>query len=167
MHRQHTAIPLRLNIAIACISILISAWLIHNDPLINRDGITYLRTAEAYLNHGLIAAIQLFDRPFLSVISGELHRATSLSLAISAQLVVTSLYVTLCLAFVSTIGLLGGDRRTQIIAALIVLSHPVINGYRSDIMRDPGYWAMGVLAFRQLLRPPNRHARFRASMRQR
>ena len=48
------------------LSLLLSLWLIYIDPLINRDGIIYLRAAEAYLQDGLLASQAIFGRPLLS-----------------------------------------------------------------------------------------------------
>ncbi|MFT6052423.1 MAG: hypothetical protein ACJAZ0_002758, partial [Halioglobus sp.] len=56
----HPAIDYRFIVAA---SLLLSLWLTLLDPLINRDAIIYLRTAEAYLQDGLIASFSVFDRP--------------------------------------------------------------------------------------------------------
>ena len=136
---------------VVAVSLALSVLLTLTDPLINRDAILYLSTAEAYLQEGLIASLTLFDRPFLSIIIAILHRSTGLSL-LHAGLVLNALfYAILCTAFVSVVRLLGGDRRIQIFAAIVILSHPMIAAGRESIMRDPPYWAFSLLAFRALL----------------
>ncbi len=132
-------------------SLLLSLWLMFLDPIINRDAIIYLRAAEAYLEQGFAASQAMFGRPFLSVAIGHLHQLTGLPLQY-AGLAITSLsYAVMCSGFVVVVRLLGGDRRTQWLAAAVILFHPMINEYRSAIMRDPLYWAFMIMAFRQLL----------------
>lgn len=123
-------------------------WL---DPLINRDAIIYLRSADAYLQGGLAAAQQVHGRPILSVCIALVHQLTGLSL-LNAGLAITAVaYAALCASFVATVRILGGNRSVQIIAAVVVLSHPWLNHIRSSIMRDPAYWALLMLSFRELL----------------
>ena len=146
---------------IFALSMALSAWLIAIDPVLNRDAILYLRSADAYLQDGLVASLQLYGRPLLSVCFALVHQLTGLPL-VFAGLLLTSLYYALfCVAFVATVKTLGGDRRIQILAAAVVLSHPALNDQRSAIVRDPAYWGLVLLAFRELLlylqRPVLRH----------
>lgn len=132
-------------------SLLLSGWLIWLDPLINRDAIIYLRSADAYLADGLGAAQQLHGRPILALLMAWLHQLTGLSLLHSGLLITTLAYAFLCSAFVACVRILGGNLTVQIIAAILVLSHPMLNHLRSAVMRDPAYWALIMLAFRELL----------------
>jgi len=144
----HAAIDYRVIVAV---SLLLSLWLILLNPIINRDAILYLRTAEAYLQGGLLASFALFDRPFLSIIIALLHQLTGISLLHCGLLLSALFYALLSTTFVSIVRLLGGDRRIQIIAAIVILSHPMIATGRDSIMRDPPFWAFSLLAFRALL----------------
>ncbi len=132
-------------------SLLLSAWLMWLDPLINRDAIIYLRSADAYLNDGLMAAQQLHGRPILAVLMAWVHQLTGMSLLHSGLAITTLAYALLCTSFVATVRILGGNRTVQIIAAVLILSHPWLNHIRSSIMRDPAYWALIMLALRELL----------------
>ncbi|RLQ22133.1 hypothetical protein DWB85_09370 [Seongchinamella sediminis] len=132
-------------------SLLLSGWLIWLDPLINRDAIIYLRSADAYLADGLRAAQQLHGRPVLALLMAWLHQLSGLSVLHSGLLITTVAYAFLCTGFVACVRILGGNRTVQIIAAVVVLSHPMLNHLRSSIMRDPAYWALVILAFRELL----------------
>lgn len=132
-------------------SLLVSAWLIVWDPLINRDAIIYLRSADAYLQHGFAASQQEHGRPLLSICMALLHQLSGLPLLYCGLSIITLAYAVMCVGFVATIHTLGGDRRVQLIAALVVLSHPLLNHTRSSIMRDPIYWALVILSFRELL----------------
>ncbi len=136
---------------IAALSLLLSLWLILIEPVINRDAIIYLRTAEAYLHDGALASFAIFDRPFLSIIMALLHQLTGLSLLHSGLVLSAVFYAVLSTAFVSIVRLLGGNRRVQIIAAIVILSHPMIGAGRDSIMRDAPFWAFSLLAFRTLL----------------
>lgn len=132
-------------------SLLLSGWLIWLDPLINRDAIIYLRSADAYLADGLGAAQQLHGRPVLALLMAWLHQLSGLSILHAGLLITTLAYAFLCTGFVACVRILGGNRSVQIIAAVVVLSHPLLNHVRSSIMRDPAYWALVILAFRELL----------------
>ncbi|MEH6589279.1 MAG: hypothetical protein V7746_03425 [Halioglobus sp.] len=138
----------RLVFAVSC---LVSVWLIAIDPVINRDAIIYLRTADAFLESGWLAGQAVFDRPLLPFIFAGIHKLTGLSMVHAGQLVITVFYGLLATSFVATIRVMGGDRRVQLLAAILILSHPMLNTSRSDIMRDPAYWALTILAFRELL----------------
>ena len=130
----------------AALSLLLSAWLIAIDPIITRDAIIYLRTAEAYLQDGFFASQQLFGRPMLSLCIATVHQLTGLSLLWSGLLLSSLVYALLCVGFVAVVRELGGGRKTQVIAAVVILCHPLISDYRSSIMRDPAYWAFMILS---------------------
>ncbi len=132
-------------------SLLLSIWLIWLDPLINRDAIIYLRAAEAYLRDGVAASQQIFGRPLLPICIAILHQATGIPLLYAGLLITTAFYVLLCVAFVDTVRVLGGKRSVQLIAAIVILSHPWINHTRASIMRDPIYLAFVVLSLREML----------------
>ncbi|WP_116368408.1 hypothetical protein [Parahaliea mediterranea] len=152
---QSIANPQRIDIdlrLVAFASLLLSLWLIFLDPLINRDGVLYLRAAQAYLSEGLAASRALFGRPVLSILIAELHRLSGLPLATVGLALTTLCYIGLSVGMVATVATLGGDRRIQLFAAILILAYPVLNDYRSAIMRDPAYWACMIWALRGLLR---------------
>lgn len=136
---------------VALLSLLLSLWLVTIDPLINRDAIIYLRSADAYLQQGFSAGLGLLDRPLISILMAVLHQLTGMSV-VHAGLALNSLYYAVfCVAFVACVQTLGGDRRVQWLAAIVALSHPMLNDHRSSIMRDPAYWGFILLAFRAFL----------------
>ncbi|MBE9537826.1 MAG: hypothetical protein IMF06_02025 [Proteobacteria bacterium] len=136
---------------VAAASLLLSLWLILIEPVINRDAIIYLRTADAYLRDGLMASLGLFDRPFLSIIMAWLHQLTGLSLLHAGLVFSAVFFAILSTSFVSVVRLLGGDHRVQLIAAIVIISHPLLAHGRDSIMRDAPFWAFSLLAFRALL----------------
>ena len=150
-HPAASSQPPRQSRWVIVVSLLLSAWLVWLDPLINRDAIIYLRSADAYLQGGLAAAQQVHGRPILSVCIALVHQLTGLSQLYTGLAIAAVAYAILCTSFVATVRLLGGNRTVQIIAAVVVLSHPWLNHMRSSIMRDPVYWALLMLALRELL----------------
>lgn len=132
-------------------SFLLSAWLIFLDPLVNRDAIIYLRAADAYLQDGFAASQELFGRPILSILMAWLHQLTGIPMVYAGLAITAFFYAAMCAGFVSIVHILGGDRTVQVIAAIVILSHPLLNTSRSSILRDPAYWALLILAFRELL----------------
>ncbi|MCP5166159.1 MAG: hypothetical protein H6989_02135 [Pseudomonadales bacterium] len=146
----HAAIAIDYRVIVA-LSLLLSLWLIAIDPVLDRDAILYLRTADAYLQDGFLASLRLFDRPLLSICLALLHQLTGLPLMYAGLLLNSLFYALFCVTFVAAVSALGGDRRVQLLAVIVVLSHPTLNDQRSSILRDPAYWAFILLAFRQLL----------------
>ena len=71
---------------IFALSMALSAWLIAIDPVLNRDAILYLRSADAYLQDGLVASLQLYGRPLLSVCFALVHQLTGLPLVFAGLL---------------------------------------------------------------------------------
>lgn len=139
------------NRAIGIASLLLSLWLIAIDPVINTDAIIYLRTADAFLSEGFAGSFSLFDRPLLPIAMAVIHKLSGLSLEHSGQLLISLIYMLLCISFVALIKQLGGNQRVQLFALLIILCHPIVNNYRSSIMRDPGFWAFSLLSLIELL----------------
>ena len=137
---------------IGILSLLLSLWLILIDPVINNDAIIYLRTADIFLREGLAESFLLFDRPLLPIAIALIHKFSGLSLQHSGQLLTSLAYMLLCLSFVALIKQLGGNQRVQLFAMVIILCHPIINNYRSSIMRDPGFWAFSLLSLLELIR---------------
>jgi hypothetical protein len=146
----NTAIAVDYRVIVA-LSLLLSLWLILIDPVLDRDAILYLRAADAYLQDGFGASQQLFGRPTLSILFAWLHQLSGLPLLYCGLLVNSLFYALFCLAFTAAVSVLGGDRRVQLFAVAVVLFHPTLNDQRSSILRDPAFWALALLAFRELL----------------
>lgn len=136
----------------ACISLILSAR--HNNVthVLSHDSLLYLRTAQAFLDHGLQAAIELYSWPLLSILIAGVHQVTGLTLALSGHMIIALLYAALVCAFVSLVRDLGGSSKTQLLAMLVIIIFPTLNDYRSYITRDIGYWLLTLLSLQQLLR---------------
>ncbi len=142
---QHSPPPLNtLYLTGIVLSVLASVVLITSDPLLNTDGVLYLRMAQAYIESGYSAAAELYPRAFYSVLIAQTHMLTEVSLVNSAHLLNTAFYALLVSGFVCLVRELGGNNRTLWIALATILLLPHLNEYRHYVIRDAGYWALSI-----------------------
>jgi len=134
------------------VSLVLSAWCLYRDPVINHDGILYMRAAEAILAGGWRSGLAIYPWPLYAWLVALLHQATGLALEPAAHLLDFALQALAVWAFISVVKELGGDRRTMVLAALVILVHPPFNEYRSFVVRDFGYWALYLFALRWFVR---------------
>ena len=125
-----------------CGSLLISAWAVHADDIINNDGIEYLKAAAAILQGEWDTAFQTYKWPFYSLTIAAVSAVSGLSLTLSAYLVNALFNAWLVLAFISLVRVLGGTRSTLWFAVLIILAFPTINKFRPYLIRDPAFLAL-------------------------
>ena len=128
------------------ISIFISLWAIFIDSVINNDGILYLRAAELFGSGKWQEGLALYRWPLYSLIIAFFSKVTGLGLEAAAHALNAILYGLAVVWFIGIVRELGGDEKTQIAAALIILSSPAVNGYRAEIIRDAGYLSFYLLA---------------------
>ena len=119
---------------------------------INKDGILYLQTAEAFANSGWQEAMKHYTWPFYSILIAWLSKLTHLSFENSTYVLNAALLVIIVISFISLIEELGGSRFVQFIGALIILSHPKLHHYQHYIVRGFGYWAFSLLALLHFVR---------------
>ncbi len=123
------------------VSLLLSLWANIADDVVNNDGIEYIKSARAILEGDWAAAVQTYKWPFYSAIIATISGVSGLSLVVSAYVFNAICYVSLVLAFIGLVRLLGGDRSTLWFAALIILAFPVANKFRPYLIRDPAFLA--------------------------
>ena len=138
-----------LLIAASC---ALSALAILRDPIINDDGVFYLMLAHEAADKGIAAAFALFELPFYAILIAGLHQLSGLSLLASAHLLDAALLALLVLSFTRFAAQLCGERELAPWIALLVLLFPLLNEYRSFVLRDFGFWALMVSALLPLLR---------------
>lgn len=113
--------------------------------LINRDGIYYLETAQAILEKGLLAGLKTGEWAFLPVLIAALSYGTTLAPQHAAHVLDAVLMAGACSLLVAI------TRRRQPEAAwaacLVVLAIPAFNQYRSEILREYGFWFFSMLGF--------------------
>ncbi|MFA7291771.1 MAG: hypothetical protein WC023_05920 [Rhodocyclaceae bacterium] len=112
---------------------------------INRDGMLYIGTAQAFLDGGFAAAKALFAWPFLSIAIALVSRLTGFGLETSAYLLNAIFMAGACALMVSCI-----SRRSPELAwmtCLTVLALPGVNEYRNELLREFGCWFFVMLAW--------------------
>lgn len=131
----------KIRLGTALTSLSLSIFLICNDDVINRDGILYIETAEAFLRDGLAGAAKFHDWPFFPILVAYFHQISSLSLATSAHVINILLAVLLTDVLILISHKTLPNSRQLGIAALLIVCFYSINDYRDFIIRDFGYWA--------------------------
>lgn len=180
-HEARTRIQLRRDLLAACryanafrglqdvrlhaavVSLLLSAWYLHLDNVINNDGVLYLRVAELIANGAWSAAFDLFQWPFYPALIAGIGHVTGLGLENAAHALDAVFGALIVVAFIEAVQILGADRRTVILAAMTILLYPGLNQYRSFVIRDFGYLAFYLIGLALLfrdLKAPDWRARF-------
>lgn len=125
--------------------LLAAALGVLNGEVINRDGVLYIHTAQAFLDGGLKAAMQVYNWPAYSILFALISDWTGLSLEAAAHWLNTLLMLLLVDAFIRLSRVLLGENSRPWIAALVVLSFPPFD-HRLEIYRDWGYLAFSLSA---------------------
>lgn len=125
-------------------SLLLSAVAIFGTVTVARDATLYFDTAQIYLDQGLEGAFSLFDWPWFSILLAVTHGLTGLSLENCGYLWCALLLAGTCALLVDcSQRLVPGS---GYLAVLVALAMPGFNQYRSDILREFGFWFFCVLA---------------------
>ena len=139
----------------ALLSVILSIWSIQLDPIVNMDAALYLSAAQEFINGDIKDAFALYKWPFYSALVAATHSISGLSIQNSAYLLNTLLQAIASIGFLACVHALGANKRTLIIAALVILFFPSISKYRSFIIRDAGFIACYLWAIFFLLRGLN------------
>ncbi len=134
------------------LSILFSIVVIAQDQVINNDGALYLIVSDLITQGEWRAAFARYPWPFLSILISYISQVTGLIPEYAAYLLSTLFFVLLVLCFIDFVRQLGGDRRTQLLAAFLILTLPYLNESRAEILRDHGYWLFYLLGLRFLFK---------------
>ncbi len=127
-------------------SLLLSAWKVFSDDVINSDGILYLRAASAFVADDPRGAFALYPWPFYSWLISLPIRAFGFSAENSAQLINAFFFALTVTVFIGLVKELGGRGAGLWAAAAVILAYPNLNDYRAFIVRDSGYWAFYLTA---------------------
>jgi hypothetical protein len=122
-------------------SLVLSAWCLFLDNVINNDAVLYLRAAELLANGAWQAAITLYKWPLYSLLIAAVHIITGLSFDHAAYVLNAALTALTVVVFVSLVGEVGGNRRVVIASIFVVLFYAGLNKYRPMVIRDHGYLA--------------------------
>ena len=142
-------------------NILLTLWCLLLDPVINFDGIRHISVADLFLLGSFDDGLGHSRWPFYSAFIAVIAKLTTLSTETSAHAFNVAMVVSLCLAFVSIVSFLSNqNKRTVLIAALVILFLPSISKYRSVVTGDFGYLSCYLWSLYFLLRysaTPNRN----------
>jgi hypothetical protein len=141
----------RLLIIAVLFSMLFSLTaLLPNDP-VNPDSMVYIRTAQAYLQHGIKAAFLAYNWPFFSIIAAWVAKIMGIKLVYAFRLLNIIFQALLVLGYIHLVKTLGAQRHILFWAAVVILVYPTLNGMRDYVTRDFAYWAFALYAFSFLM----------------
>ncbi len=125
-------------------SLLLSfiAWL---GSSVNRDGMLYVKAAQAFIDGGLSAAHELFNWPFLPVTMGMISTISGLSPEAAGFSLNAFFMAGTCALMVASIE--RKQRELAWVACLTVLALPGFNEYRNELLREYGCWFFLMLSF--------------------
>jgi hypothetical protein len=139
MYQLYRDRPL-LVLAMVLANVLLSAWCIYVDPVINNDGVTYLAIADTFSQGEWSKAFGYYSWPFYSLFIAATSKLLFVEVETAAYILNTFFITSLTLAFVCIVAELSkNNRRIILIALVVVLFFPSISKYRSFIIRDFGY----------------------------
>jgi len=139
------------------VSIILSAWAVFLDDVVNNDGTLYLHIAELLDRGEWQAAFQLYKWPFYPFLISLVAKVPGLDYEYAAHLLNAALTALTVVCFISLVRELGGEKTTILAAAIVILLYPGANEYRSFIIKDTGYIAfylLSLLYFFRSLRSP-------------
>lgn len=119
-------------------SLLLSLISVISDPVLNRDGMLYVHTAELLMNDGWEAARDKFNWLFFPMVIAGFAWLTSIDPEVVAYLLCAVFLAGACFYLVR-----ASDRLvpgTAWIAVVVVLCLPALNDYRPYVVRDFGAW---------------------------
>jgi len=127
-----------------CASLVLSALAAQFEVTIAKDTAFYFDIARIFNEHGLRAAFEHFDWPWLSVLFGFTQTLTGWSWQTIGRLWTALFMAAACAGMVSLIA--RRAPQTSWWAVLVVLAMPAWNGFRGEIFREHGMWCFSVLA---------------------
>ena len=133
-------------------SLLLTFLAVSQDHMPNDDGVLYLLSAELFAAGSWDEALRLYNWPFYGILIAGVHLLSGLGFEASAHVLNGLLQAALVFVFLSVVSELGGDRKIVLAASVLILIFPNFNEYRSEIIRDHGYWAFAMLGLLFLLK---------------
>jgi hypothetical protein len=112
---------------------------VYADPIINIDGILYIRAAEAFSRGDTETALSIYKWPFYPYLIHTVHEISGVEPILAAHLLNAVFNISSCIVFVLLIREFGGAQRTLLIASVVIVLFPGLNEIRSYIVRDHGY----------------------------
>lgn len=129
---------------VAAASLLLSLWAVYLDPVINQGGISEVRAAEYFGVAAWRAGMEVAGQPLYALLAAAISGVTGMTAAHGFYALNAGLLALLAVGFVALVSALGGGRRAQMLAALLILLFPTLNAFRAPISGDAGYWVFYV-----------------------
>lgn len=125
-------------------SVILSLIAIFGTVTIGKDGAFYIDIARSISNNGLSVAFERFSWPWYSILIAFIHNATGFNHEFIAYFATILFMAGTCSLTVSMVKRKSPE--TVCWAMLLVLSVPVFNNFRAEIIRETGFWFFIVLA---------------------
>ncbi|MGM0631535.1 MAG: hypothetical protein ACQETO_00010 [Pseudomonadota bacterium] len=133
-------------------SLLLSAVAVMLGQGPNEDGFIYLRTAEIFVEDGLVAAFRHYPWATHSVLIGLVQQLPGVDFPAAAQWLNALWYAVVTVAFVNLVREFSPSSRVTVLAAVTVLAWPLLNEFRFYIIRDIAFLGLALWAAWFLLR---------------
>ena len=128
-----------LSLLMLAMSLVISAIIYYQTYSINPDGILYLTVAENF--HTFKSAFSIYEWPFYSILIYSFSTISHFGFISSAFILNAVLQALIILFFLFICREISRSKIILILCGIVILTYPLLNGYRNFIMRDFGYWA--------------------------
>ena len=125
-------------------SVLLSIVAILDRAVISKDGALYVYVAQYVSVNGLGSAFDLFDWPWYSILIALISNVSGIPHDVVAYVLSVIFMAGTCALVVSMVDKVFSEARWW--AVLLVLSVPVYNEFRGEIIRESGYWFFVVLS---------------------
>ncbi len=126
---------------------------IRTNDIINRDGILYIKAAQAFLNSGIKGVLEVYKWPFYPILIAIISRIFFISLEHSAYLLNIIFSCIIVWSFVSIIKeMKPSSKLIPIISMIVIIGHPRFHHFQKYITRDLGYWAFLMLSLYFIVR---------------
>jgi len=125
----------------ALVSAVLTLWAITVDPVFNPDALIYLASADEFIKGNIANGLAIYKWPFYPMLIAFVGTVCGVSVETAAYILNGILQVIAVLGFLACVKALGANKRTLIIAAVLILLFPSFIKYRAFVIRDVGFWA--------------------------
>lgn len=124
-------------------SMLITIWIMYiQGGWVNDDSLLYFESARLFSNGEWTSAFRLFPWPLYSLLLAGVHKLTTFSFELSAQLINVILIAVTLRSLLQIIMLAGGDKLSLLLSTLLLFGNIYIVGdILPMLLRDQGFWA--------------------------